>query len=803
MSGARDGEPPPGPPPPAWEPPPDAGAADDPLGSRSIALYFKDTLSLLDDPDVATAAPLSPPPLPPKGNRYRLISELGRGGFATVYLVDDRQLKRTVALKLLRLGGKGRAGIERFFEEARSTARLEHPNIVPVYDVGELKGIPFYTMKFVRGRSFAAIFHGLRTGHPEIRKEWTLTRLVQVLLQIAIAAHYAHEKGLVHRDLKPGNVMLGAFGEVLVMDWGLSHAIASAGGRRGLLGTPVYMAPEQALGRLDEVDARTDVYALGVMLFEALTLRRPFEGRDVRKLLREISTQAPPTPAELARDRAIPPALAAIALRALAKDKLTRQQTARRFYDELQGWFEAETEHQRRVELSAARLQDGSEKLRRYRALQAEIAGAQAELRALQSSFRGPEPLAEKAALLVAEDRIQALRRERVRLSSGAMSALTEALAFHSASPEARRRIAEYYLLRFEESEAAGDGEGQAFFAELVRRYDGGALRERLHDEGELSVVTEPPGLSAALLRHVEDGFVLRTRPEVALGLTPVRSLAHAAGSYVVRILAPGGEVSAPVELVRGAEARLVVNAGLRPPPGFVLVPGGPFRSGPPPGIVRSCGDFAMARFPVTLGAWLEYLEWLGREAPDEARARTPRLSGESSPLVRFEDGRALPPGRLANGPPWPADAPVLAISWHDARAYATWLGQRDGIRLDLPTSLEWEKAARGTDGRRHPWGNRFDPALANMKRSLDAPRPVPVQEFATDVSPYGIRGLGGNVRDWCADAAEEGDESREERVVRGGAWSLGAGCVDAWSVGGLPADMTSSQIGFRLVWRP
>ncbi len=781
-------------------------AADDPFGSRSVAIYFKDTLSLERPVELSAPEPEPSPdtPLLLSGSRYTFVSELGRGGFATVYLVQDEQLHRPVALKLLRLAGKGPQAVLRFIEEARATAGLEHPNIVPVYDVGALRGIPYYTMKLVRGRSFASILHALRTGDAVTTREWTLTRLVQVLLQVTMAAHYAHEKGFVHRDLKPGNVMLGTHGEVFVMDWGLSYAISRAQTRRGLLGTPVYMAPEQATGRLDEVGPRTDVYALGVMLYEALTYRRPFEGREIHALLREIAVVPPPHPAVLARPRPVPEVLAAIALRSLAKVALIRHPSARSFHDDLQGWLEMEGEKRLRGELSLSRLPEAASRLEVYRRLRSEVRAAEEDVASLRARFKGPEPLAEKTPLFAAEERLRVRRRELVRGSSGAMSALTEALAFDPANAEARRRIAEYYLARLEEAEERGDGEGREFFAELLAKYDDGTHRDRLADEARLAVHTEPAGLEVAVERLGECGPVVGPVETRELGPSPVADDVVRSGSHVVRVTTPAGVVRAPVVLPRGARRVLAVRGDLAPPPGLVLIPAGPFRSGPPPGRLAVLGDFAIAVHPVTLGEYVEFLEQLVERAPDEARARLPRVSPDVEPFVRLDAGGRLQLDKDSPyGLPWSMDWPAMGITWHDAVAYARFRGDRLGVALDLPTSLEWEKAARGVDGRRFPWGDRFDPALANMKRTHAAPHPVAVDELPTDVSPYGVRGLGGNVRDWCADVAEDGDESRDERALRGGAWSLGAGCVETWAAGGLAAAARSSHVGFRLVWRP
>jgi serine/threonine protein kinase len=192
------------------------------------------------------------------GTRYTIHEEIGRGGMGTVYLAEDAALERPVALKVLTLEGSDASEAERLRREALVMAKLEHPGLVPVYDAGVLPdGRVFYAMKLVRGQRldrFAAAGPTPSDGLAVFRK-------------ICDAVAFAHARGVVHRDLKPENVMIGAFGEVLVLDWGVARRAedpVEPGGT--VVGTRAYMAPEQAAGRTDAVDARADVYALGAIL---------------------------------------------------------------------------------------------------------------------------------------------------------------------------------------------------------------------------------------------------------------------------------------------------------------------------------------------------------------------------------------------------------------------------------------------------------------------------------------------------------------------------------------------------------
>lgn len=224
------------------------------------------------------------------GTRYRIEQEIGRGGMGTVYLAHDRELDRAVALKVLTLDGeRSRAGeetAERLRREAQILARLEHPGIVPVHDVISLPdGRVAYAMKWVRGRRL--------DHHIEAREDLSLVERLRIFQRICEAVAFAHAQGVIHRDLKPANVMVGAFGEVLVMDWGVAKVLAARSeelanedpslpiGSSGdtvdgtVLGTPGYMAPEQARGEVGSIDERTDVYALGGLLAFLLRARAP------------------------------------------------------------------------------------------------------------------------------------------------------------------------------------------------------------------------------------------------------------------------------------------------------------------------------------------------------------------------------------------------------------------------------------------------------------------------------------------------------------------------------------------------
>jgi serine/threonine protein kinase/formylglycine-generating enzyme required for sulfatase activity len=316
----------------------------------------------------------------PDPGRYELVGEVARGGMGIIQRVRDGDLGRTIARKIL---GQERSGsdsqksdprtIGRFLEEAQITAQLEHPGIVPVHELGlDQDGVLYFTMRLVRGEDLHRVFEKVRSG----ADGWSTTRALGVLLKACEALAFAHRRGVVHRDLKPANVMVGSFGEVYVMDWGLAHVLdqpdtkdvrlrtEDPGSRETLhsdrrrevetpdsplltrdgdvVGTPAYMSPEQARGELERIGPRTDVYALGAMLYHLLGGEAPYLDPE-RKLaplaiLQRVLAGPPRALAELAPSA--PPELLAICDKAMAREPEQRYPSVQDLAEDLRAYLE-------------------------------------------------------------------------------------------------------------------------------------------------------------------------------------------------------------------------------------------------------------------------------------------------------------------------------------------------------------------------------------------------------------------------------------------------------------------------------
>ena len=297
-------------------------------------------------------------------SRYTLTQVYGEGGLGQVWLATDPALKREIALKRIRPGKAGSRDAQlRLIKEAQITGQLEHPNIIPVYELehADSKGRPFYTMKFLRGKTLQEkiqAYHKKRKAGEGDALD--LVELLNAFIDTCYAIAYAGARGIVHRDLKPQNIMVGDFGEVLVLDWGLAKKVGqpeekhekreielaavldeTATHAGGVIGTPAYMAPEQAAGRNESVDARADVYGLGAVLFCILVGISPHRGnktknriKDTQDLLTRISVGATPSVRDL--DPTIPRSLDAICAKAMSHGHLDRYQDARELAKDVQ-----------------------------------------------------------------------------------------------------------------------------------------------------------------------------------------------------------------------------------------------------------------------------------------------------------------------------------------------------------------------------------------------------------------------------------------------------------------------------------
>jgi serine/threonine-protein kinase len=377
--------------------------------AATVVAEHVEPLGAVSESDGGVAALVAP------AGRYQIREVLGIGGMGEVRLCHDDAIGRDVAHKTLLGTGDARARAERrFLREVRVQGQLEHPSIVPVYDMGVgADGKPFFTMRRVQGHTLAEVLHALARGDAQVQASHTRRRLLEDFARVCLAVDYAHTRGVLHRDLKPSNIMLGAFGEVYVLDWGIARLVADGAsgapvvapgaepaGGGGMVGTPGFMSPEQMIGLEDKQDARTDVYSLGVILYEILTLR-PLHRGNLKQIAESTLSGVGARASAVAPD--VPPEFDAICARATSVERDQRFSSAREICDAVERYLDGDRDLERRRELAAEHVKHAREAFDRSRRADAgEAEAARAE--AMREVFKGlaldPED-ADARALLV------------------------------------------------------------------------------------------------------------------------------------------------------------------------------------------------------------------------------------------------------------------------------------------------------------------------------------------------------------------------------------------------------------------
>ncbi len=729
-------------------------------------------------------------------SRYEVLGLLGQGGMGEVWRVRDRDLNRVMALKVVRADrAPTERMIARFIEEAQATAQLQHPGIVPVHELGRLPDGRFYfTMKEIRGRTLAEIIAEVhlaaRGGTWEPTPSgWTFRRLLESFHRACEAVAYAHARGVVHRDLKPSNIMLGDFGEVLVVDWGLAKvlgrpdtavdegrldpiittrsegdALATRAGE--VAGTPAYMSPEQARGEVREIGLPSDVYALGAVLWHILSGRPPFAGSFMMLLAQVASgdVRPPSGPAPL------PPELVALCMRAMHREPARRFADASGIAAEISAWLDGARRREQALDAVAeadamkpeiARLRERAGQLR-------------AEAEALLAQVKPWEPVEQKRPAWEREREAAHLEREAHRREVLHLQTLRSALNHWPELPEAHDRLADHYRALHEEAEVRRDTDAALEAEALLRVHDRGRHAAWLKGDGALTLVTDPPGAEVLLYRYEPQDQRLVPVLQRSMGRTPLYDVPLPMGSWLCEIRLEGHEtVRYPVYLRRQERWDGVRPGDPEPTPIWLprrgelgpddcYVPAGWFWSGGDEAIRKDglpwrriwLDAFVIQKFPVTNRQYIAFLDDLvaqGRE--EEALLHAPRdrgVGGQLAPIIYGRDHRGrfiLQPD--SEGDLWQPDWPVIMLDHACVCAFASWLSSLQQMDWTLIGELQWEKAARGVDGRIFPWGEGFDASYCCMRDSLPhGPMLKAVHEFQTDDSPYGFRGAAGNVRD-------------------------------------------------------
>jgi predicted Ser/Thr protein kinase/pimeloyl-ACP methyl ester carboxylesterase len=673
--------------------------------------------------------------------KYRIVEEVGAGGMGVVYKAEDLKLKRAVALKFLPPHLMDAPELkERFLIEAQAAAALSHPNICTIHEVGEDEGRPYIAMEYVEGETLR---DRIRKGPLEPEEA------VDIINQVAAGLAEAHAKGIIHRDVKSANIMVTPKGQAKVMDFGLAKLRGGSSLTRSqtTLGTVAYMSPEQARG--EELDPRTDIWSLGVVLYEMLTGELPFRGdRDlsiIHSIVHEepkpIRERKPPVPEELQR----------IIARTLKKKREARYGSAEELLKDLKV-FEA--------------------------ARRAEASGI-FNLRSLANRLRRPVvaiPTGLAAVAITAATVWFFDRQAKVRWAR--QVALPEIERMIEANDAWRNLVEPYRLAEKVEAVIPHDAALADIFTKCSVKVD---------------IKTEPPGAKISI-----KAFELPEEEWKYLGLSPLEKIRLPVGFFrwkfekegYATILAASSSWSG-VSLMAGGpndpyNLMRHLDKAESLPPGMVRVE----ETETPSGLL---GSFFIDKYEVTNRQFKQFVDAGGYRKKDYWKHKFVRDGKEltwEEAMKEFVDQTGLPSPAGWQGGDYPtgqADYPVSGISWYEAAAYAEYVGK------SLPTSDHWD-VARGGFTPMIQWPQLGGFALLAPFCNFQGKGPVPVGSLQ-GISPYGAFDMSGNVREWCWNETPVG------RVVRGGSWRDNT--YEAGNVRHAPPMDRSDRNGFRLALYP
>lgn len=827
--------------------------------------------------------------------RYEERGPIGKGGIGLVLEVFDTVARRSLAMKVLREQREKRTDgslppiddrqLGRFIEEAQITGQLDHPGIVPVHEVGvDDQGRVYFTMKRVRGSNLHDVFDKLKAGVDG----WNVARALSVLQRVCEAMAYAHAKGVIHRDLKPGNVMVGSFGEVFVMDWGLARLLdapsvpsfldgeassprlssdrhsrtaespdtplATLDGE--VIGTPVYMPPEQARGNVEQIGRRSDVYSVGAMLYELLAGRPPFAdavlGKSLHATLARILA-APPTPlAELAPEAA--PELIAICNKAMARAIADRYDSM----EELAGDLRAFLENRVVVAYRTGAFEELKRWIARNRALATTaFVGVVAVLgfsiwalmernnareEAIRADRSASEAIAKSQSLLRLSDsrRLERLVERESQLRSpfpATIPALVEwlrefdeiaaRLPFHE---ETRQRLLERTRLEEVQPSAAPIGDSArdetAWWFDAVRK-----LVDQIEDmrrDDPYSVTRRAIEVRLERARAIESQTVAQFAGAWQEAIAAIADETRYPHYHGLRIAPQVGLIPIGVDPRSKLFEFLVWDTGEQPTrhpatgrlsieerTGIVLVllPGGTFQQGSQRSDPNAPNYDSLAGADET-GEGLVVsvtLEPFFLSKYEITRAQWTRLVGRDPSFFAAKyPGTSLP------------THPAESLSWRETMDALPLLG------LGLPTEAQWEYACRAGSTTPWPFGSERANALgfANVKDQSFRKSLANIQDSECEAfddgagllaevghyapNEFGLHDTIGNVLEWCRDSfgsyevpARSGDGMRFQQafdsyIARGGAWNLDCrNGRSAWRFA-APADFMSYSTGVR-----
>ncbi len=760
-------------------------------------------------------------------DKYIITSLIGEGGAGLVYKSYDTVLGRNVAIKVLKEEFRdSNVATDRFINEARGAAQLEHPNIIPIHELGySNKYGCFFSMKKMQGDSLKEKLSNIKHSENPL-KEYDIIELLEIFIKICYGAAFIHSRNIIHRDLKSENIIVGEFGEVMIIDWGLLKEFKHDNGekncgnkinlkfkdlglndsnhtmRGAINGTPSTMSPEQACGRYEMMDQRSDIYSLGVILFEILTLTTPFTGNEVNEVLSKVVKGEFEFPNKLLGKRKIPHELKAICLKAMQANLHNRYYNVEDMIDDIRNYlgdkpisvyhgscfyrsFQLAKRH-KQITATIISMLVTFITIVSYIYIRAEAT--------ISGQLQAAEMLAQKATTAIDKNlsihkKLEELTRERnldeffsLRQqfrqnddsinydTSSAISiylTLARAKLFHGSAKLARKRIIGVYNKKIDYRLKTGQWK-------LVKVIVNNIKRELNLSEVDEEMITDPTNRTIVnnILSECNVLCLDITPLPEKIELQPISETIYGTfqlgkpinydleancvkipvGRYIATATMPDkAKHQFSLSISYAEQEKLSFQIPKNIDKSLCFIPAGKFlyggnKSNTKDAYPITLPSFLIKRHEVSFGEYFEFWQTLS-ETQKERYMPQLQLNKSYRQYISAWDQD----GKLRSF--CKADEPVVGITHEAAESYCKWLSTIVKKKVRLPDKFEWEKAARGTDGRSFVWGNDRSAtnAFVSINQQSHYTDRAPCGSFEADISSYGVQDMCGNVREWTS----------------------------------------------------